>query len=109
MIRPVTTEEAAHRNAAIATALERLDEASGDLKRAEELIRDCRETFRQAGGSSSWTLRDGQVVAGLPISWPSVEEVVEALKTIERCRRAIVAGKQDLRKCGLDPSNWKSL
>ena len=42
----------------------------------------------------------------LPISWPSVEEVAEALKTIERCRNAIEAGKQDLRKCGLDPSNW---
>ena len=55
----MTTEEAAHRNAAIATALERLDEASRDLKRAEELIRDCRETFRRGGGSDNWALQDG--------------------------------------------------
>ncbi len=37
-------------------------------------------------------------------AWCPVEEVVEALKTIESCRRQLDRARGDLKKFGFDPA-----
>ena len=102
----MTAEDAAARREAIGRAVERYDAAVSALRRAEALVRDCRETFRTAGGADRWSAQDGQVLMPLPVMWPSTQEIVEALETSERCRAEISQAREDLQKFGLEPSNW---